>query len=244
MAWHRLENNEKIATIIEYLISNQTGINVFIEGEETEYSSRFLEILHRSTGLEGSSPKTNGMELVIEKLLPEKDNNLIPNSTNLSIEFSLKEFICRCNMNYLTLSGIAPHYKIVTSFPGRLELQEKRKEDRYKVKFPKFITAVIKLWQDIENPKSYELRVLEYSYHGFGLLVLEENFELLEILETGDELKDITIFSESALIQLEGTVRHKTKIIDRFDENVGCYILGIESNHKIDFPDLGLEFDE
>jgi len=243
MTWHRLENHEKIATIIEYLISNQTGINVFIEGEGTEYSSRFLDILPGSTGFEDSISENNGMELVIEKLVPENGNNLIRHSTNLNVEFSLKEFICRCNMNYLTLSGIAPQYRIVTSFPGRLELQEKRKEDRYKVKFPKFITAVLKLWQDTENPKSYELRVLDYSYHGFGLLILEENFELLEILEPGDELEDITLFSESALIQLEGTVRHKTKIKDKYDENVGCYVLGIESNHKIDFLDLGLEFD-
>jgi hypothetical protein len=72
------------------------------------------------------------------------------------------------------------------------------------------------------------LNILNYSDHGLGLLVAEKDFNLLQMLNPGDRILEITIFAEPALIHMDGIVRHKTRIEDgRFR---GDYILGLESN--------------
>ncbi len=77
-----------------------------------------------------------------------------------------------------------------------------------------------------EKDKTYVLNVYDRSKHGFGLLVTEKDFDLLKILNPGDRLRNITLYSESIMIKMDGIVRHKTKIEE--GKYKGCYLLGIQ----------------
>ena len=59
------------------------------------------------------------------------------------------------------------------------------------------------------------------------MLVAQKDFDLLEILNKGDKLQDVTFFATWAMIEVDGKVKHKTRIEE--GKYKGCYLLGIES---------------
>ena len=118
------------------------------------------------------------------------------------------------------------------SFPRFVELEEKRKEERIALEFPEFISAVFKLAKGPEKDQLYELNVMNYSCYGLALLITEKDFNLLRILNTGERIPKITLFSELSLIHLDCIVRHMTRIED--GKFKGDYILGLESNTIIE----------
>ena len=68
---------------------------------------------------------------------------------------------------------------------------------------------------------------MNHSSYGLGLLITEKDFNLLQILDPGDKIQEITLFAASILTKADAVVRHKTKIEDgKYKDD---YILGLES---------------
>ncbi len=238
MDWHVLENTEKILTIVDYLISQQTEIRVRIGSRDTEFSSRFLEVLPDSMA-DGISPWWDDRpKIVMEKLAPEVGNDLLQQTSKAWIEFPVRDMDCRCMSRYLSISSTYPHYGLIMAPPETLELREIRREERHMLDIPEFLSAVFSLDQESEENHSYELSVLDYSKHGIGLLLTDKDFGLLDRVDLGDRVRGIQIFTDSAFTKLDGIVRHKTPIKEgRYQ---GGFILGLESNTTIEFSQLGL----
>jgi len=86
--------------------------------------------------------------------------------------------------------------------------------------------------------RAYDIDIMDYSQHGLGLVITHKDFDLLQRIHKGDRLTDILLFAKSALIKVNGTVRHITRIKEgKYD---GCYLMGIESPEII----RGLQQDE
>jgi hypothetical protein len=223
MGWHKTDSSQEITKIIEHLISNGTQIKFYVEGENTAFTSRFIKINKE----EALSKIGKGPELVIEKLVPAKGNALIQSSREVVAEFKVNQNVCRFSTKNIGISSTYPHYGFIMSFPGSLNVKEKRREERFAYDIPELVSVEFTIGKGPNKGKKYELKVVDSSTHGLGLLVTEEDFDLLESLELGDELKDMTFFAAWAMIKVDGTVRHKTKI--ETGKNKGLYILGIES---------------
>jgi hypothetical protein len=125
------------------------------------------------------------------------------------------------------LDELDPKAGLILSFPKSVEIKERRKEKRFSNDIPEMVSVEFKIEKGAGKPKSYELNVYDVSRHGLGILITEKDFELLNILEKGDEIKEITFYATAAIIKVQGTVRHKSKI--REGKYAGSYILGLES---------------
>ena len=125
------------------------------------------------------------------------------------------------------ISSTPPHFGFMISFPASLEIKEKRREERVTFKRPELIRAEFRLGKGPNKDKPYEVNVINYSRHGLGLIITQKDFDLLRIVRRGDLLEDIAFFASWAMIRVNGTVRHITKI--KQGKYEGCYILGIHS---------------
>ncbi|NIN00094.1 MAG: hypothetical protein GTO24_19080 [candidate division Zixibacteria bacterium] len=124
-----------------------------------------------------------------------------------------------------------PDFGLILEFPKSIEIQERRREERFTFEIPELVSAEVGLGNGSKKASVYDLNVINYSRHGLGLLVTRKDFDLLRLVNRGDVLPDITFFCESALVKVSGTVRHKTRIED--GKYRGCYIIGIESDELI-----------
>jgi hypothetical protein len=229
MRWHLLKDKGKITRIIEYLIHEQIEIKVRIEGEETKYSSRFIEIVPGSNRGDVSVSSDKAPELVMDKLVPDRGNGLIQQFPNVGVEVLTNKYLCRFYTKYICGNNTSyPYYGLMISFPEFLESEEKRKDERATLESPEVISAMFTLVTGPKKYQSYELNILDYSNHRVGLLVTEKDSNLLQRLNLGDRIPEITIFAEPGLMHMDGTLRHKTRIED--GKRRGSYILGIESN--------------
>jgi len=227
MTWLTLVNSQKILRIINHLISNGTEINIRAKGEKTIFNSKFIKINEEDT----SSGIGEKPTLIIEKLSPEKGNILIQSLDQVTVEFFIKENLCRCNLEYIGIST-HPHIGFILSFPESIKIKEKRREERFTYERPEFISVEFSLGKKSKKDKLYELNVLDCSKYGLGLLITQKDFDLLELLHKGDRIEDIAFFATWAMIKVNGTVRHITKLED--GEYKGCYLLGIESPYIIE----------
>ena len=217
-----LNNNQKILRILNHLISNGIEINIPMKKEKPIFNSKFIKI-----NQENPSSKTGeGTQLIIEKLSPEKGNVLIQSLDQLTVEFFIKENLCRCNVEYIGIST-HPHIGFIVSVPESIKIEEKRREERYTYETPEFISVEFRVGKKSKKDKLYGLNVLDCSKYGLGLLITQKDFDLLELLHKGDKLEDITFFATWAMIKVKGTIRHITKFEDGKYKN--CYLLGIES---------------
>ena len=58
------------------------------------------------------------------------------------------------------------------------------------------------------------------------MLITKKDFDLLGILKEGDKLQGLELYASTAMIKVNGTVRHKTEIKD--PKYKGSYALGIK----------------
>ena len=228
MTWQVIDKEQQIINIIHHLISHKTEIKVRIEGEKTVFNSKIIKINHGDI----SSKIGKRPELIMEKLVPEKGNTLIQAFSKFVTEFFIDENLFRGSMKYIGISDTYPYFGIIVNLPEAVEVEEKRKEERFAYEMPEFVSAEFSLKGGPIKDKVYNLDVLDCSMHGIKLLVTQKDFELLEVLNNGDRLNDITFFATWAMIKVDGTVRHKTEIEE--GEHKGCYILGIESDEIIE----------
>jgi hypothetical protein len=221
-----LKDRHKIIGVINHLILARTELKVRIKGRETVFTSRFIKIDpgDNSPGIDGRP------EPIIEKVVPDEGNALIQSVREVDIEFSIKKNSFRCPLRYIGISTTQPYFGFIVGLPESIEIEEKRKEERIICERPGLLSVRFKLGEGDKKGKVYDLNVRDRSRHGLGLLVTEKDFDLLEMLDEGDRLDDMTVFDESALIKASGIVRHKTEIQE--GRYKGCYIIGIES------PDL------
>lgn len=226
MKWYVLEDEEKIMRVMDQLVSNKTVISVRIRGERTTFTSKLLQITEEEVLLENLEIGKE-CQLIIEELKPAKGNDLMQQSSDVIMEFSVNENSCRCSVQNIGVSNIPPHYGFIISFPEALEIQEKRREERIVYERPEFVSVTFELEKAGKKDRTYSLHVIDRSKRGFGLLVTQKDFELLGVLRPGDKLRNMTLFSESIMIKMDGIVRHKTKIEE--GKYKGCYIIGIES---------------
>ena len=223
MDWVEVGDDKKIWRLIEHVANYQTPIKVTIPGNEASFISKLLKVNYGSI----ASGKAKGQEFIIEKMVPEDGNALIQKSPEVTLEFPINDKLCRCASKYTGMDELDPKEGLILTFPKSVEIKERRKEKRFTYDIPEMVSVEFKIEKGGGPPKSYELNVYDCSKHGLGILVTEKDFELLNILEMGDEIKEITFYATAAIIKVQGTVRHKSKI--REGKYEGCYILGIES---------------
>jgi len=171
----------------------------------------------------------------MEKLSPERGNSLIRQFPEVDLEFSINQYLYRCDTRYVCISETQSNYGMIMNFPGFVELSnEKRKEERDVIESLGFFSALFNLVDHNKNEQLFELNILNYSGQGLGLLVTENDLNLLNLINPGDRIPGIILFAESALITLTAKVRHKKKIeIGEYKDN---YILGLESNIAMGEP--------
>lgn len=111
------------------------------------------------------------------------------------------------------------------SFPSQIQLEEKRREGRIENGLTKILSVEFKLEED---NKLYQLKVVNLSSHGIGLVVDEENFDLLKKVNVRDTIKGLRFFLPAATLTIDGNIKHKTQV--SHGKLKGSYILGIESD--------------
>ncbi len=109
--------------------------------------------------------------------------------------------------------------------------REKRREQRMVPKLPDFVYVEFSLGASKENEAEFRLNVVNYANHGLGLIVSEKDFRILKLLGKGDTIENITFYASWALITVDATVRHLTKMEE--GPYGGMYIIGLEARDLI-----------
>lgn len=227
MASKTLKDREKILLIIKHLVSNKKEINVRFEGESTVFTSRFIKID------KDKSPSEMPESLVIiEKLTPNKGNELIQSVQQVVTEFLFQEKSCQCALKTVGISSTPPYFGFILRLPESIEIVEKRSEGRQIYDVPDFISAEFQFGREPEEEKLYELTVTDCSGHGLGLIITNKEVDLLKKLKKGDRIRDISFYTPWAVVRVDGVVKHITEIHE--GKYKGCYLMGIESQDIIE----------
>ena len=228
MVWVTIYDNGKIMRIIDVLIRNRTEIRLLIKGKKAVFTSRFIK---RGQG-DISSETGEEPILIIDKLMPEKGDSLIQTASKLDVGFSIDQHLCRCTLEYMGTSSSTPYFGFIVSFPESIQVNDKRREERFVSETPDFISAEFRGGKSSKKDVLYNLNVLDCSRHGIGMIVTQKDFDLLKILKKGDSLENIIFYTPQSRIEVNGTVSHVTKIAD--GKYKGCYIIGINSPEIIE----------
>jgi hypothetical protein len=225
MAWHSLRNEAEIKRILDLVIQRGTDIEVHIPGDEETYFSKLAEILPVDGGGRREG-RGIGLQLALEKLSPRIGNQRVRDAAVVDIYFPFSRFHCRFHSALASGHGKPPRERLMIGYPGIVEVEEKRREERLYPDSPGFLSAVFMLGKE-EDGERYELSVLNYSSHGLGLLVGEEDSSLLPRLEPGDTIPEILLFGEALLARISAVVRHKSEIHE--GPHAGAFVVGLES---------------
>jgi len=215
-----IRDGEKIRKIFKQLISGEEDINVLFPGDPTQYLSR---VIHLDAGREGSGAEGKS-RLILDKLFPEEGNRVIKANDHLTLEFVVKTNVCRGRVRYLGISTRYPHFGFALGLPRSLEIAERRREVRHTYEAPDFVSVEFSVKG---GSRVYALGVRDCSLHGLGILIGEQDLDLLDLLKPGDRIEGITFYSESTIIKVDGIVRHITPI--KTGDHQGSYVLGVES---------------
>ena len=112
-----------------------------------------------------------------------------------------------------------------------VEIMEKRREERFVYEDPEKAYVELQVRKGFDKPKVYDLKVNDCSRTGLGMLVTQNDFDLLRILNKGDLLQDMSFFATWSVFKVDGRVQHTTRIEE--GENKDSYILGVESQDTI-----------
>jgi hypothetical protein len=228
MAWLTVDDNQKIMQVIDRVISEQIEIKIRVKGEKASFTSKIIRINQGSI----SSETESRPELIIENLFPEEANSLLGSLPEVAVEFSVNKTLCRCSVACIGSSSTPPHAGFIMSFPESLEIEEKRRQERFTHDTLEVLLAEFSLGKRAKRDKLYQLNILNRSKHGLGLLVTQKDLDLIRILKKGDRLDDITLLASWAMITVSATVSHVTRIEE--GKHKGCYLLGIASRDIID----------
>ena len=228
MAPHIAETRQNLRKLVDFLISHKREITVQIEGNRTLYTSRIISAEYGDL----LSKMSEESKLIIEMLVPETGNGLLKMSPKLEIQFLLGEKSCQFDARYLGTSTKYPHIGQVVTFPESVKLADRRTYERDGGKIPAFLYGILALRKGTENAETYELEIINRSAYGVGMLVTKKDFGLLEIVNEGDELRDLELYAPTAVVKVTGSVRHKTKLEEPKYE--GAYVLGIKLDETLE----------
>lgn len=224
-SWLEVKDKRKIQEVFDRLVSKNMELKVLLDEQSVRFMSRAVRLNSEDISSLGSEP-----ELIIERLFPESGNVLIQSSSEITLEFTLKEHFCRGQAKYVGMSDEYPYFGIMVTVPRSLKLtKEKRREKRYSYEIPDFVSVEFSI---MGKDKVYELGVMDCSMHGLGMLITRKDFDLLRLVKPGDRLRDMVLYSENAMIKVDGVIRHLTKMSS--GKYKGCYVLGIESPEVIE----------
>jgi hypothetical protein len=226
------ETKENLRELIDFLISRNRKITVQIEGNRALYKSRIV----RADYGDPLSRMSEESRLIIEKLDPDTGNALLKLSPNLLIQFLLEEISCQFDAKYLGESTEYPHIGLIVSFPESVRIKERRSYDRSTEKIPDFLEAVLTLPKGAEETVTYKLEVINRSANGVGILVTTKDFDILEMVNEGDELQDLELCAPTAIVKVTGTVKHVTKF--EGPTHKGSYVIGIKLDEALEEFDL------
>ena len=232
MSSYIAETRKNLRELIDFLISRNRKITVQIEGNKALYNSKIV----RADYGDAFSKMSEESKLIIEKLDPDTGNALLKLSPNIAVHFLLEEISCQFDAKYLGESTEYPHIGLIVSFPDSVRIRERRSNDRSTEKIPDFLEAVLILPKGPEETVSYKLKVINRSANGVGILVTSKDFDLLELVKEGDELKDLELCATTAIVKVNGTVRHVTKF--EGPKHEGSYIIGIKLDEALEEFDL------
>jgi len=224
-SWSQIRDRRKIQEIFERMVSKNMELKVLIDEENVRFISRAIRLNPEEISSLGSEP-----ELLIEKLFPETGNALIHSSSQVTLEFSIKEHFCRGRAKYVGVSNEYPYFGIMITLPRSLELtKDKRREKRYVYEMPDFVSVEFSI---MGKDKVYDLSVMDCSMHGLGILITKKDFDLVRLLKPGDRIRDLVFYSKNAMIKVDGVVRHLSKMSQgKYQDS---YMLGIESPEVIE----------
>jgi hypothetical protein len=223
--WSLVEDRRKIQEIFERIVSENMELKVLIDEESVRFMSRAVRLNPEEISSLGSEP-----ELIIDKLFPETGNSLIQSSSKLTLEFTIKEHFCRGKAKYVGESNEYPYFGIMITLPQTLELtRERRREARHLYEMPDFVSVEFSI---MGKDKVYDLGVMDCSQHGLGILITKKDFDLVRLVKPGDRIRDIMLYSENAMIRIDGVVRHITKMsTGKYKDS---YVMGVESPEVIE----------
>jgi hypothetical protein len=102
-----------------------------------------------------------------------------------------------------------------------------REKERFTFERPEFTLVEFRIDRAPNRYEVWKLNLLDSSREGLAILVTPDDFDLLNVINEGDILKDLSFFGVGAQIKSNGIVRHITAIREgRFK---GCYSLGVEA---------------
>jgi hypothetical protein len=220
-----VRDRRKIQEIFERMVSKTLEIKILIDEERVRFMSRAIRLNPEEISSLGSEP-----ELIIEKLFPETGNSLIQSSSQLMLECTVKEHFCRGKAKYVGESNEYPYFGIIITLPQTLEVtRERRREARHLYEMPDFVSVEFSI---MGKDKVYNLGVMDCSQHGLGILITKKDFDLVRLVKPGDRIRDIMVYSENAMIKVDGVVRHITKMsTGKYKDS---YMMGIESPEVIE----------
>ena len=215
-----IEEEKKTLTIIHHLISEKVEIIVDIKESDKQFTTKLVKV------------NKNGY-LIIEKLYPEVGNSLIQSFPNVVFSFALSGGKGVFHTKYRSINTQYPEFGLIIDFPATIQIEDKRREQRIENDLTKFLSAEFTLEGD---NTVYQLKAINLSAHGIGLVVDKKYFGLLGKINVGDTIKGLRLFLTIATLTVDGTVMHKTPM--DMDEVKGSYILGIKSDFIVDIKEL------
>ncbi|MBW1997383.1 MAG: hypothetical protein JRJ29_05375 [Deltaproteobacteria bacterium] len=229
MIWASMYRKEEILSVIQSLVIDEVGITVKLPRVRQIFMSRFVGI-HVEKGPTASQGAEPG--LVIERLIPGRGNRFIHSSPEVTVLFFFDKNFYRFKSRCTGTSNTYPSYGFLLTLPRSIQFRERRSEDRYVFEKPDLLSAEFVVDLSPSRSKSYSLKVHDYSKHGIGLIISENDFELVNLLKTGDHLYPISLYAADAIItNVSGIVRHITRM--EGGPHKGYYILGIQSEDVI-----------
>jgi hypothetical protein len=224
MAWQSLSDHTEIRGIFDTIIQKGAAIEVHFPGDEEVFFTRALAV----SSSVGGSPKRDEdpAAILLRDLSPRRGNDRIRASDECEVLFSFRSFLCRFRSSVLPEPESAPRHGHLIGYPTLVDVEEKRREERFFPDSPGFYSAAFSLMDQDRVTRTYELQILNFSRHGLGLLVLKHDLPFLKLLQPGDSIDDLTLYGEALLLRLSAVVRHKSEI--EGGPHAGGCILGLK----------------
>jgi len=115
----------------------------------------------------------------------------------------------------------------------KLKEEDKRRDDRYTCKVSEFVYVNLVIKDNSQKIRTYDLKVKDCTQNGLGILITPKDASLIENVNIGDQLKNVTFKSPWRVTSIDGIITHKTKLKGDYYKNRESYIIGLKSTEPI-----------
>jgi hypothetical protein len=109
---------------------------------------------------------------------------------------------------------------------GKSKSYERIKE-RFSYEQPDLVSVKCRIEKRSDDERECVLNVIDSSQSGIALLIAPKDSHIIEMVEVGDKICDMSFFGVGAKIKEDGIIKHITKIEE--GQFKGYFILGIEA---------------